>query len=169
MMGQQTSDQSQLFYLFNLDERIPADHLLRRINPIVTAILTGIRIIVSPQHGTWLATRQHRSPDLENFCGEVSSVELAYTLSPSSRATAGGRLLGLGLAARPWYRMRDARGVLAGAVAVDRALAGRDERFPRNPGGIVDPGFLTFGVAAGHFALLDNGAAGLMEAVVHVV
>ena len=30
MMGQQTGDQSQLFYLFNLERRIPADHLLRR-------------------------------------------------------------------------------------------------------------------------------------------
>ena len=33
MMGRQTGDQSQLFYLFNLEERIPASHLLRRINP----------------------------------------------------------------------------------------------------------------------------------------
>jgi hypothetical protein len=35
MMGRQTVDQSQLFYLFNLEEQIPADHLLRRLNPIV--------------------------------------------------------------------------------------------------------------------------------------
>jgi hypothetical protein len=34
MMGRQTGDQSQLFYLFNLEQRIPASHLLRRINPI---------------------------------------------------------------------------------------------------------------------------------------
>ncbi len=32
MMGRQTGDQSQLFYLFNLEQRIPASHLLRRIN-----------------------------------------------------------------------------------------------------------------------------------------
>jgi hypothetical protein len=31
MMGRQTSDQSQLFYLFNLDGRIPPGHLLRRM------------------------------------------------------------------------------------------------------------------------------------------
>ena len=43
-MGQQTGDQTQLLYLFNLVDRIPADHLQRRINPIVTAVLTGIRI-----------------------------------------------------------------------------------------------------------------------------
>ena len=36
MMGRQTGDQSQLFYVFNLEERIPEHHLLRRINPIVT-------------------------------------------------------------------------------------------------------------------------------------
>src|SRR5476651_2637865 len=35
MMGRHTSDQRQLFYLFNLEERIPSGHLLRRINPIV--------------------------------------------------------------------------------------------------------------------------------------
>jgi transposase len=39
MMGRQTVDQSQLFYLFNLEKRIPARHLLRRINPTVTRIL----------------------------------------------------------------------------------------------------------------------------------
>ncbi len=42
MMGRQTSDQSQLFYLFNLEQRIPAGHLLRRINSIVTRILAGL-------------------------------------------------------------------------------------------------------------------------------
>jgi hypothetical protein len=31
MMGRQTGDQRQLFYLFNLEERIPARHLLRLI------------------------------------------------------------------------------------------------------------------------------------------
>jgi len=44
MMGRQTSDQSQLFYLFNLGERIPAGHLLRRINPIVTRVLAEPQI-----------------------------------------------------------------------------------------------------------------------------
>jgi hypothetical protein len=29
-MGRQSGDQSQLFYLFNLERRIPACHLLRR-------------------------------------------------------------------------------------------------------------------------------------------
>jgi hypothetical protein len=43
MMGRQTGDQSQLFYLFNLEERIPASPLLRRINPIVTRVLAELR------------------------------------------------------------------------------------------------------------------------------
>ncbi len=30
MMGRQTGDQSQLVYLFNLEDRIPERHLLRR-------------------------------------------------------------------------------------------------------------------------------------------
>ena len=43
MMGRQTRDQSQLFYLFNLERRIPAGHLLRRMNPIVTRVLAELR------------------------------------------------------------------------------------------------------------------------------
>jgi hypothetical protein len=41
MMGRQKADESQLFYLFNLEARIPAHHLLRRINPTVTWIPTA--------------------------------------------------------------------------------------------------------------------------------
>src|SRR5450432_2500806 len=48
MMGRQTSDQSQLFYLFNLERRIPASHLLRRINPVVTQILADLRDNLAP-------------------------------------------------------------------------------------------------------------------------
>lgn len=43
MMGRQAGDQRQLFYLFNLEDRIPADHLLRRINPLVTSVLADLR------------------------------------------------------------------------------------------------------------------------------
>jgi transposase len=48
MMGRQTGDQSQLFYLFNLEQRIPPHHLLRRINPIVTRIVAGVREELQP-------------------------------------------------------------------------------------------------------------------------
>ena len=43
MMGRQSGDQSRLFYLFDLERRIPAGHLLRRINPVVTRILGELR------------------------------------------------------------------------------------------------------------------------------
>src|SRR5215469_503705 len=48
MMGRQAVDQSQLFYLFNLEQRIPADHLLRRINPIVARVLADLRATLAP-------------------------------------------------------------------------------------------------------------------------
>ena len=48
MMGRQTVDQSQLFYLFNLERRIPVRHLLRRINPSVTRILAELRDKLEP-------------------------------------------------------------------------------------------------------------------------
>ena len=53
MMGRQTVDQSQLFYLFNLEERIPARHLLRGINPVVTQAFIReprkLPVVLSPE------------------------------------------------------------------------------------------------------------------------
>ena len=46
--GRQTGDQRQLFYLFNLEERIPARHLLRLIQPTVTRVLAGVREKLQP-------------------------------------------------------------------------------------------------------------------------
>ena len=48
MMGQQTSDQSQLFYLFNLERRIPTGHLLRLVDPVVSRILMELREKLAP-------------------------------------------------------------------------------------------------------------------------
>jgi transposase len=42
MMGRQDRDQRQLFYEFSLDEMIPADHLLRRINVFATDVLADL-------------------------------------------------------------------------------------------------------------------------------
>ena len=42
MMGRQDRDQRQLFYEFSLDEVIPPDHLLRRINVFATAVLADL-------------------------------------------------------------------------------------------------------------------------------
>jgi hypothetical protein len=43
MMGRQDRVQRQLFYEFSLDELIPPDHLLRRINVFAIAVLAGWR------------------------------------------------------------------------------------------------------------------------------
>src|SRR5438552_17898599 len=51
MMGRQGGDQSQLFYLFNLEGRIPADHLLRRINPEVTRVVANLHAKLAPFYG----------------------------------------------------------------------------------------------------------------------
>jgi hypothetical protein len=42
MMGRQDRDQGQLFYEFSLDEMIPTDHVLRRINVPATAVLADL-------------------------------------------------------------------------------------------------------------------------------
>src|SRR5690348_247924 len=51
MMGRQRVDQSQLFYLFNLEARIPAQHLLRRINSVVARIMADVREKLGPLYG----------------------------------------------------------------------------------------------------------------------
>jgi transposase len=43
MMGRQTADQARLFYEFHLEERVPADHLLRRIDVFAAAALADLR------------------------------------------------------------------------------------------------------------------------------
>ena len=43
MIGRQNGDQSSLFYEFRLDDRVPKNHLLRRINVFVTPVLSGVR------------------------------------------------------------------------------------------------------------------------------
>jgi len=42
MMGRQRRDQGKLFYKFRLDDRIPKNHLLRRIDVFVTAALADL-------------------------------------------------------------------------------------------------------------------------------
>jgi transposase len=42
MMGGKTADQRAFFYEFDLDERVPADHPLRRIDVFTTAALADL-------------------------------------------------------------------------------------------------------------------------------
>jgi hypothetical protein len=48
MMGRQDCTQRQLFYEFDLDEMVPADHLLRRLNVFVTAALADLHEQLKP-------------------------------------------------------------------------------------------------------------------------
>jgi hypothetical protein len=43
MMGRRCGEQVSLFYEFRFDDRVPKDHLLRRINVFVTPVLAGVR------------------------------------------------------------------------------------------------------------------------------
>jgi hypothetical protein len=42
MMGRRGGDQPSFIYQFRLDERVPKDHLLRRIDGFVTAALADM-------------------------------------------------------------------------------------------------------------------------------
>ena len=48
MTGRQTGDQARLFYEFRLEDRIPKDHLLRRINVFVGPVLDSVREQLKP-------------------------------------------------------------------------------------------------------------------------
>ena len=50
MMGRQSGDQARLFYEFRLDERIPKNHLLRRIDVFVTAVLGDMHDQLNPYY-----------------------------------------------------------------------------------------------------------------------
>ena len=42
MMGRQSTDQVRLFYSFHLEDRIPSQHLLRRMNVFVSAAFSDL-------------------------------------------------------------------------------------------------------------------------------
>jgi hypothetical protein len=48
MMGRQDRDQRQLFYEFSLDDVIPRDHLLRRVNVFATTVLSDLHEQLKP-------------------------------------------------------------------------------------------------------------------------
>jgi hypothetical protein len=50
MMGRRRGDQASLFYEFRLDDRIPRDHLLRRINGFVAAALADVHERLVPYY-----------------------------------------------------------------------------------------------------------------------
>ena len=50
MMGRRNVDQASLFYEFRLEERIPKNHLLRRINIFVTGVLADVHEQLQPYY-----------------------------------------------------------------------------------------------------------------------
>ena len=50
MMGRQRRDQSRLFYEFRLEDRIPQNHLLRRMNVFVTVALAALHKELKPHY-----------------------------------------------------------------------------------------------------------------------
>jgi transposase len=50
MMGRQRRDQGRLFYEFRLEDRIPENHLLRRINVFVTVALADLHKELKPHY-----------------------------------------------------------------------------------------------------------------------
>ena len=50
MMGRRRGDQASPFYEFRLDDRIPKDHLLRRIDGFVTAALADVHERLEPYY-----------------------------------------------------------------------------------------------------------------------
>ena len=63
-MGQAVGRQDRLFYEFNLDERVPADHLLRRINTVLD--LSWLRAELKPYYSHTGGTRFGNLPLLAN-------------------------------------------------------------------------------------------------------
>jgi transposase len=50
MMGRQIGDQASFFYEFRLDDRVPQEHLLRRINRFLTPVLDGMHEQLRPYY-----------------------------------------------------------------------------------------------------------------------
>jgi transposase len=50
MMGRQRRDQTRLFYEFRLEDRIPKNHLLRRMNVFVTVALADLHKRLKPHY-----------------------------------------------------------------------------------------------------------------------
>src|ERR1700759_2737228 len=96
---------------------------------------------------------------------------MTTSIAPTPNSAAGRRRLWRRLrrAAGGLFLVRDARAVLAAAVAIDDALAGGVEGLPGDAGGIVDPRLLGFGIAAGRLALFDDLTAGLPQPRIDVL
>ena len=82
MMGRQRWDQGKLFYEFRLDDRIPQNHLLRRIDVFVTAALADLHKELEPYYSE--IGRPSVDPELMirmlliGYCCQEVELHLAY-------------------------------------------------------------------------------------------
>ncbi len=53
MMGRRERDQAKLFYEFRLEDRVPKNHLLRRIDVVVTAALADLHKELEPHYSVF--------------------------------------------------------------------------------------------------------------------
>ena len=88
MMGRQTGNQSQLFYLFNLERRIPADHLLRRINPVVTRL--WLRFASSLCPASVIRTRAIMTYSLREFFANAAIAASRVAAFPEADSASRG-------------------------------------------------------------------------------
>ena len=88
MMGRRSGDQASLFYEFRLDDRIPKNHLLRRINALVTAALGDVHEQLDPYYSE--IGRPSVNPDLMIRMLIVYVLqELGYLVLEASTGAAG--------------------------------------------------------------------------------
>ena len=97
MMGRRRGDQRRLFYEFHLDDRIPKNPLLRRIDVFVTAALADLHKELEPHYSDIGRPSVERRPALgarEGFpagedCGSPLGVTFANLASFLGRAPHG--------------------------------------------------------------------------------
>ena len=103
MMGRLRRDQGRLFYEFRLEDRIPENHLLRRMNVFVTVALADLHKELEPHYVTSAVPRS--TPELmirmlivgycygirseRKVCQEVD-LHLAYALFYGTLASISG-------------------------------------------------------------------------------
>ena len=92
MMGRRRGDQRRLFYEFHLDDRIPKNHLLRRIDVFVTAALLSRTTATSAVHPSSAARRSTRGKRAADHSAMVFQPARTAALrsgsrSPTSRAS----------------------------------------------------------------------------------
>jgi hypothetical protein len=67
MMGQQAAAQDQLFYPFNLDTHVPADHLLRRIDRVLDLSELRQHLALLQSHRTSVGRSAIDAPDADHW------------------------------------------------------------------------------------------------------